>query len=77
MQKEEKTNEPIDRIRVGRVEATIWENEGENGTWRSVTLSRTYKDADGNLRNASSFSGTDLLLASAALLKAYESITTQ
>ncbi len=68
---EETKNQPVDRIRVGRVEASIWENEGKNGPWKSVTLSRAYEDQDGNLKSTSSFSGTDLLLAAEALRLAY------
>ena len=66
-----KKAEPVDRIRVGRIEASIWENDGQNGKWHAVTLSRTYQDAQGNLRNSDSFSGTDTLLAAEALRAAY------
>ena len=68
---EEKKNQPTERARVGRVEASIWENEGKNGPWRSVTLSRTYEDSDGNPRSTHSFSGADVLLAAEALRIAY------
>ena len=71
----EDKNKPIDRIRVGAIEAAIWENPGKNGTWKSVTLSRTYKDSGGNLRSSNSLSGTDLLLAAEALRKAYDRLT--
>ena len=46
---EAKKNKPVDRIRVGAIEASIWENPGKNGSWKSVTLVRTYKDKDGKL----------------------------
>ena len=71
---EAKKNKPVDRIRVGAIEASIWENPGKNGSWKSVTLVRTYKDKDGKLATSSSLSGTDLLLAAEALRLAYSSI---
>ena len=74
---EEKKSQPTDRVRVGRIEASIWENEGKNGPWRSVTLSRTYEDTDGNLRSTHSFSGPDVLLAAEALRIAYSRLITQ
>ena len=64
-------NEPIDRVRIGRIEAAIWKNKGDNGSFHSVTLSRTYKDKDGDLQSADSFSGIDLLVASEALRLAF------
>ncbi len=68
---ETKNNEPVDRVRVGRIEVAIWKNRGENGAWHSVTLSRTYKDKDDKLQSTDSFSGTDLILAAEALRLAY------
>ena len=54
-------NKPVDTIRDGHLKATIWENFGEKGTFYSVDLSRTYKDAQGNYRDSHSFSGTELI----------------
>jgi hypothetical protein len=71
---EAKKNEPAAKVRIGRVEAAIWENQGERGPWHSVTLSRTYESEDGTLRSSSSFSGTDLLLASEALRLAHQRV---
>ena len=33
---------PAHEIRLGRIKATIWENETENGTRHYVTVSRIY-----------------------------------
>jgi hypothetical protein len=63
--------EPVDRVRFGRIEAAIWKNQSEKGAWHAVTLSRTYKDKDGNLKSADSFSGPDLLVAAEALRQAF------
>jgi hypothetical protein len=51
---------PAHEIRLGRIKATIWANQGENGTWYNVTLSRTYRDGD-EWKSSSSFGRDDLL----------------
>ncbi len=55
-------NQPVHRIRVSGVQASIWENRGETGPWYNVTLSRSYKDANDEWKSADSFSGDDLLV---------------
>ena len=55
-------NQPVHRIRVSGVQAAIWQNRGNLGTWYNVTLSRSYKDADDEWKSADSFSVNDLLL---------------
>ncbi len=67
------TNKPLDTVRFGRVKATIWENQGENGAWHSVTLTRSYRDGEA-FKDASNFSGSDLLVAAEALCEAYRRI---
>ena len=62
----------VDSIPDGRVKATIWRNEGENGPFYAVTFARTYKDDSGNLQDAHSFSGRDVLKISELSRKAYE-----
>src|SRR4029434_9049892 len=55
-------NQPAHRIRMSRIEATIWQNHGDTGTWYNVTLSRSYKDASDEWKSADSFSADDLLV---------------
>lgn len=70
--------QPIQTLRDGNIQLAIWENISENGAFYSITLNRSYKDADGNYKNTTSFSGNDLLkinqLSSHAymLIKEYE-----
>jgi len=52
------TNQPIDTIRDGALRATIWKNFGENGTFYSVELNRTYKQGE-MFKDSHSFSGTE------------------
>jgi hypothetical protein len=52
---------PAHEIRLGRIKAAIWENEGQNGKFFSVTIIRSYKD--GTIwKDATSFSRDDLPL---------------
>ena len=50
----EKTNRPVNEIRLGRIKAAIWENESKDGLIRhNVKLTRIYKDGDiGRIRTA-------------------------
>src|SRR5271154_4326456 len=51
---------PAHEIRLGRIRAAIWENQGENGAWYNVTLSRNYKDGD-EWKSSASFGRDELL----------------
>jgi len=51
-------NPPAETIRDGALKATIWRNFGENGTFYSVELSRTYKQGD-VYKDSHSFTGTE------------------
>lgn len=65
------TKQPIDKIRLGRITATIWQNEGKNGAFYNVVPSRTYRDDDGKLQDTNNLSGPDLLVAAVALVQAF------
>jgi hypothetical protein len=52
---------PIHELRLGRIKASIWENQTENGSRHNVTFARLYK-ADGDWQSTSSFGRDDLLL---------------
>lgn len=54
-------NRPVENLREGPLKAAIWRNEGENGAYHSVTVARTYKDKDGELRDTNSFRAKDML----------------
>ena len=63
-------NRPVHEIRLGRIRAAIWANEGEGRVWHSVTVSRLYKDRD-EWKNSDSFSREDLPLVAKAVDKAH------
>jgi hypothetical protein len=46
------SNKPVSKVCVGPVEASIWENAGENGPRCAVTFDRRYRDDCGNRKNA-------------------------
>ena len=56
-------NKPAHSIQIGKTKAAIWKNESEDRTFYSVTFSRTY-ELEGELKNADSFSGLELLAVS-------------
>lgn len=52
---------PVHEIRLGRITAAIWENEGQKGTFHNVTICRLYKDGD-DWKRSDSFGRDDLPL---------------
>ena len=56
---------PAHEIRLGRIKATIWANQADNGTWYNVTLSRNYKDGD-EWKSSASFGRDELLTVAKA-----------
>ena len=54
-------NRPYSTIRDGGLKATLWQRQGEKGSFYTVELSRTYTDADGKFHDSHSYSGSELL----------------
>lgn len=54
-------NRPAETLREGPLKAALWRNESDRGAYHSVTLSRTYKDQEGQLQDTSSFRAKDML----------------
>jgi hypothetical protein len=62
-------NQPIEKIRVAKVQFSIFRNEGENGPYYIADLENAYKDAAGNWKPTSRYTRHELInLANAALL---------
>jgi hypothetical protein len=54
---------PAFTVRIGRLSASVWANQHETqGTWYSITLTRSYKDGQGQWKTATSFGRDDLLV---------------
>lgn len=70
-------NMPEKRFSTGALVATVWENlgkskEGEDVSYKTVSLQRRYKDPNGEWQSATSLRINDLPKASLVLQKAYE-----
>jgi hypothetical protein len=64
-------SQPIKRYNIAGVKAAIW----ENGEFRSVTFSKSYKTASGEWKDTTSFSPRDMgTLAAIALKVAHEEL---
>lgn len=64
---------PVMVIRDGALKASIWENEGENGSYLTTTFARTYTK-DGKPQDSYSFGRNDLLAVSELARRAYGKI---
>jgi hypothetical protein len=51
---------PVHEVRLGKIRASVWGNRTNGVTWYSITLSRLYKDKEGNFQQAESFGPEDL-----------------
>jgi hypothetical protein len=70
--KREERKPPAHSIRIGRIRASLWENETDDGDkWFAATLTRSYKDGKGQWQTASSFGRDDLLTLALILEQAY------
>lgn len=70
----ENANRPVDKLWDGGLKASIWRNEGERGAFFSTTFARTYKDQDGELRDAHTFDSADLLKLSELARQAHHRV---
>ena len=61
---------PAHKIRTGTLQATIWRNAGDKGTWYSVQLTRGYK-VDEGWRETDNLGFDDLLSAAKLLDQAH------
>lgn len=65
-------NKPAAKIRLGRIQASIWENASETGPYYTVSFERRYRDAEGNWKSSQGFKVEDLLLLAKAADKAHD-----
>ncbi len=56
---EKETRKPIENIRVGNVQAAIWENQGDKGNFMTASFSRSY-EKNGEWKKAYDFSPAQL-----------------
>lgn len=61
-QSSESAKPPVAKLRIGLINASIWQRVTENGTFHSVTFERRYRDANGEWQSTHSYDVSDLLL---------------
>ena len=80
-QSTESAKPPVAKLRLGLINASIWERVTEKGTRYSVTFERRYRDVKGEWHSTHSYDAGDLLtlakLADQAHSKIVELQTTQ
>ena len=64
---------PVDTLRDGFLKATIWSNEGENGSYFTIDFAKTY-EKDGELHDGRSFTSQDLLAVAELARRAYRQV---
>src|SRR5262249_4090092 len=62
--------QPIKTLRAGRIQAAIWENHSDKGTYYNVTVNRSSKEGD-TWKSTASFGRDDLLVLAQLLGSAY------
>lgn len=64
---ETKKAAPVAKIRVDLINASIWKNTTDKGTFYNVTFENRYRDGEGNWKSGHNYATGDLLaLAKAA-----------
>jgi hypothetical protein len=53
-------SKPVHKLRAGAVELAVWKNDGEKGSWYSVSATRSYKHGE-EWKQSDSFGQDDLL----------------
>lgn len=71
----EPKNPPVARLRIGLINASIWQRSTEKAAFYSVSFERRYKDAEGNWQSSHSFNADDLLVLSKLADQAHTEIT--
>lgn len=66
-------NPPAAKVRIGAVQAAIWENPTAIGTRFNVTVSRLYKQEE-SWKSSNSFGRDDLLLLAKVIDRAHDLI---
>jgi hypothetical protein len=64
---ETKKAAPVAKVRVDLINASIWKNTTDKGSFYNVTFENRYRDGEGNWKSGHSYAAGDLLaLAKAA-----------
>lgn len=69
--------QPVQKFRSGAITAAVWEQTGAKGTFHNVTISRSYKDEDGNWKDSDSYGASHLPHVETVIRRAGDFISTQ
>lgn len=69
------TNKPIEKLKLGAINAAIWKTDTENGPVFNVTFDRVYRNGEGNFGNTNSFRSRDLLVLAKLADLAHTAVT--
>lgn len=58
--------------RIGPLKVAVWKNEGKDGNFKTVSITRAYKDKEGNWKENSSFKIEDLPKISVTLNRIFD-----
>jgi len=65
---------PVAKLRLGLLNATIWERPTDKGTFHSVTFERRYRDGNGEWHTTHSYDVNDLLTLAKLVDQAHSKI---
>jgi hypothetical protein len=71
---EMKKSAPVAKIRVDLINASIWKNTTDKGTFYNVTFENRYRDSEGNWKSGHSYAAGDLLAVAKAADLAHSKI---
>jgi hypothetical protein len=69
------TSKPTAKVTLYPITAAIWRNENKGQAFYSVTIQRSYKDAEGKWKSSDSLNESDLLVAAKVLDLAHTKIS--
>jgi hypothetical protein len=75
-QQEPGTNKPVHAVRHRNLKASIWVNQTEKGPMYNVTVTRSYREADG-WHDSTSFSYDDLMNVAKLMCDAHSYISSE
>ena len=70
--KQETKQTPEKKFRAGAISATVWKNDGQKGSYRSVQLTRSFRDKSEQWKTTSTFRINDLPKVALVASKAFE-----
>lgn len=67
----EEKNTPVYKAKVGTIDAAVWEQDGKNGKFLTVSMHRNYKDGE-EWKKTNSLRVNDIPSVQLALAKCFE-----